>query len=306
MGTVTAAGTSSQALDEDQVHSQPMEARRMPVHPSPTGSRARTPSGAGPRGLVASLIMTALLAGCGGTTGTSKVPAVEPDVTELTIDGQQAVAVAPGEGDPQALVLYLHGMDDDHEVLGEEQKRVEVVDRLVAEGYVVAASDAHFNALGNEASQQDYIDLAATLSERYGTSRTYLIAESMGSVAGLQIAADDSIPDVRGVAFISPLVDLDVVVGTEQEAQVLQAYDGALPTGAQNPAARPASDWAGTHLRFYLASEDEVVDNSRNAEPFIEQVEDVADVSVVECEGEHVAPSCFQPDDLAQWFEELA
>jgi pimeloyl-ACP methyl ester carboxylesterase len=282
----------------------------MPGQQSVVSMGGRTRPWAGRRRVAAALAATALLAGCGGGSESPddapETPAAEPEVAEFTVDGQQAVAIAPGEGDPVGLVVFLHGLDDDNGALAEEQKRVDMVDALVAEGYVVAGSDGNFNAWGNEASQQGYVDLAAELAERYGTTDTYLIAESMGGVAGLQILADDRIPDVHGMALISPLVDLDVVLGTNQEGQVLEAYDGVFPTGVQNPAARPAEDWAGTSMRFYLATEDEVVDNTENAEPFVERVEDVADVSVVVCEGEHVAPSCFQGEDLAEWFAELA
>ncbi|MGK5110459.1 MULTISPECIES: serine aminopeptidase domain-containing protein [unclassified Geodermatophilus] len=276
----------------------------MPGQLFPVGMGDRPSRGA--RRRVAALATTALLAGCGGGAAESpEVPEVEPEVTELTVDAQDAVAIAPGEGDPRGLVVFLHGLDDDAGALSEEQKRIDMVDRLVAAGYVVAGSDGHLNAFGNEASQAGYVALAAELAERYGTTDTYLIAESMGAVAGLQLLADERIPDVRGMALISPLVDLDVVLGTQQEPQVLQAYDGTFPTGEQNPAARPAEDWAGTSMRFYLATEDEVVINADNAEPFVARVEDAADISVVECEGEHVAPSCFQGEDLAEWFADL-
>jgi hypothetical protein len=38
----------------------------------------------------------------------------------------------------------------------------------------------------------------------------------------------------------------------------------------------------------------------------VERLRDAADVSVVPCDGEHVDPSCFQPDDVANWFAEIA
>ena len=277
----------------------------MPGHLSAPGPGGRVPSGGARRRMAAALAATAMLAGCGSDARSPAAPEVEPEVAELTVNGQEAVAIAPGEGDPQGLVVFLHGLDDDHGALAEEQKRVDMVEHLLAQGYVVGASDGHFNAFGNQASQDDYVALAAELAERYGTTETYLVAESMGAVAGLQILADDRIPDVRGMALISPLVDLDVVLDTPQEPQVFQAFEGTFPTGTQNPALRPSSDWAGTSMRFYLATEDEVVVSARNAEPFVERVQDVADVSVVECEGEHVAPSCFQGDDLVEWFEQL-
>jgi alpha-beta hydrolase superfamily lysophospholipase len=279
----------------------------MPVLRSDTGTGSgRRPAPASGRGRAAAAAVAAgalLLAGCGGSGTPDPEPEVQVDT--FSLGGQDAVALVQTD-DPTGLVVFMHGLDDDAGALSEEAKRTELADRLLAEGYVVAAGDAHLNAFGNEASQQDYVALAADVSERYGTSETFLLAESMGAVAGLQILADESIPDVRGLALISPLVDLDVVLGTEQESQVLEAYEGTFPTGEQNPAQRPAEAWAGDNLRFYLATEDEVVINSDNAEPLVERLEDVADVSVVECEGEHVAPSCFQGEDLVEWFEEIS
>ena len=73
-----------------------------------------------------------------------------------------------------------------------------VVSRLVDDGYVVAAGDAHFNAYGNEASQEDYVALAAEVARRYRTHRTFLLAESMGGVAGLHLLAGNRIPDLAG------------------------------------------------------------------------------------------------------------
>lgn len=283
------------------------------------GTRAGTPDGARTPWPVFRALRTATvaggaaaivaLAGCSAPAGQPPVPAdptEEPaTVVDLQVGGQDALAVVPGQ-DPVGLVIYAHGAGDDHDVLNVDEKRSAVVERLVAEGYVVAASDAHFDAFGNAASQEDYVALAEELAQRYGTFRTFLVAESMGGVAALQILADDRIPDLLGVAAISPLVDPAALEGTGYEAGVLEAYGGEFPTGTDNPAQLPAEAYEGANLRFYLADEDSVTVSAVNADPLVERIEDVADVSVVECEGEHVDPSCFQPDDLVDWFAELA
>jgi alpha-beta hydrolase superfamily lysophospholipase len=227
-------------------------------------------------------------------------------VEELRVGGQAAVAIVPAVQDPVGLVVYLHGIDDDHTVLQSDDKRIQLVRRLVTDGYVVAASDAHFNAWGNPESQDDYVSLAAELTRRYGTPRTFLLAESMGGVAGTQILASDRIPHLLGMAAVSPLIDLDVARGTEQESSLRRAYGGSLPTGVANPAAQPASAFAGTHLRFYLAAEDELVVSADNADPLVARLRNVADVSVVACSGGHVDSSCFQAEDVAGWFGALA
>jgi alpha-beta hydrolase superfamily lysophospholipase len=227
-------------------------------------------------------------------------------VVELQVGGQRAVALVPDTDVPRGLVLYLHGFGEDAESLlgGEDQARI--VERLVTDGYVVAASDAHLDVFGNAASQQDHVDLAAELTRRYGTSRTFLLAESMGGVAGLQLLAADRIPHLLGMAAISPLTDLDVASLSPYEPIVRQAYGGRLPVGAENPAALSAESFRGDHIRFYLAAEDDVTVSADNADPLAARLQGIADVSVVPCEGGHVDPSCFQPDDLAAWFDELA
>ena len=86
------------------------------------------------------------------------VPADEVDT--FVVAGQPAMVIAPGVGPLTGLVLYLHGLDDNHNVLQEGAARQRTVNHLVSSGYVVAASNAHLNAFGNEESQDDYVALA--------------------------------------------------------------------------------------------------------------------------------------------------
>jgi len=258
--------------------------------------------------LAAVLLAAPALAGCaqdvtGQATATSASPTTH--VEELTVGGQAAVAIVPGTDSPRGLVLYLHGAGETAASLTEGADQQRIAERLVGDGYVMAASDAHFDAFGNAASQQDYVDLAAELSERYGTTRTYLLAESMGTMPGLQILAAQRIPGTVGLAAINPAIDISAVVGTQFEAAVRAAYDGQLPTGTQNPAALPADAFAGDPIRFYLAENDQTAVTAVHAAPFLAKVQGVADTSVVACQGMHVDPSCFQPDDLADWFAQI-
>jgi hypothetical protein len=32
---------------------------------------------------------------------------------------------------------------------------------------------------------------------------------------------------------------------------------------------------------------------------------EVADISIIECTGAHLDPSCIQPDDIVDWFKKL-
>lgn len=257
------------------------------------------------RVVVGGLAALGLLVGCGSSSSSSTEPAAsdEPEVVDLEIGGQQAVAVVPPGDSPTGLVLYVHGHGETHDSLQGGADQARVTERLVADGYVVAASDAHFDAWGNQASQQDYVALAAELKSRYGTPQTFLLAESMGGVAALQILAGDQIPDLAGLAGISMLVDPTVAAETQYGEELRAAYGGQLPTGTQNPLNLPAEQFAGDHIRLYIAPADTTVVYAQNAEPFLAKLQGVADVSVVSCEGGHIDPSCFQPDDLADWFD---
>ena len=269
------------------------------------GGRRRTTARRPVQVLVGGLAALGLLAGCGSSDTPSEpdTSSDEPQVVDLEVGGQSAVAVVPPGDSPTGLVLYVHGHGETHDSLtgGSDQKRV--TDRLVADGYVVAASDAHFDAWGNETSQQDYVALAAELKSRYDTPQTFLLAESMGGVAALQILAGDQIPDLAGLAGISMLVDPTVAADTEYGEELRAAYGGQLPTGTQNPLNIPAEQFAGDPIRLYIAPEDATVIYAENAEPFLAKLQGVADISAVSCEGGHIDPSCFQTDDLADWFD---
>jgi alpha-beta hydrolase superfamily lysophospholipase len=255
---------------------------------------------------VAGLLVSLALVGCSsGVEEPASTHVAEPSVVELEVGGQAAVAVTPGSAPPRGLVLYLHGYGETAVSLTEGADQARIVDRLVADGYVVAASDAHFDAFGNAASQQAYVDLAAELTQRYGTDRTFLLAESMGALAGLQLMADERIPDIAGMAGINPLMNLGIAVGSYAEPLVRSAYGGRLPAGTEDPAQLPAEAFEGDAFRLYLAREDATVVTADNADPFVAKVRGIADVSVVQCMGRHVDPSCFQPDDLAAWFGDL-
>ena len=229
-----------------------------------------------------------------------------PRTVELTVGGQPAAAIVPATRSPRGLVIYLHGYGGDHRSLQRGADEARVAQRLVAEGYVVAASDAHGDAWGNAASQQAYVDLAAQLTRRYATPRTFLWAVSMGTVAALQLLAHDRIPRLAGLAAVCPVTDLGFVVDSEFQPLVRQAYGGRLPTGTENPALLPAEDFRGDHIRFYVASHDQTVPTELNAGEFTPRVGPVADVTIVPCQGGHIDPSCFQPDDLTDWFDRLA
>lgn len=250
------------------------------------------------------LVLWLTLSGC-SASGVADDPPPAPRIENLVVDGQAAVARVPGVARPRGLVIYLHGLGGGHDSLAAADP-AGIADRLVADGYVVAASDAHADAFGNAESQQAYVALARELKERYSTSRTVLLAESMGTVAALQIVADQEVPDLVGMASISGLTDLDTVVGTEYEPLLREAYGGRLPTDAENPARLPGPAFAGSRLRFYVTEGDELVPPAENVTPFVAKVQGTADVSVVQCSGGHVDASCFQPNDVADWIDSLS
>ena len=278
-------------------------------------NRSSRPSATGPsrRRWVPAVVVAGLVAlavaGCDGSRAQQEPGARTdegPRTEELTVGGQPAVAIVPATPNPRGLVIYLHGYGGDHLSLQRGDDEGRVAQRLVADGYVVAASDAHGDAWGNAASQQDYVDLAAELTRRYATPRTFLWAESMGTLAALHLLAGDRIPGLAGLAAVCPLTDLGFVVDGQFQLLVRQAYGGRLPTGTQDPAQLPAEDFRGDHIRFYVASHDQTVPTELNAGPFTARVGSVADVSTVPCQGGHIDPSCFQPDDLTDWFNRLA
>lgn len=238
-----------------------------------------------------------LLGGCASTS---------PVVETGELDGQAVQAVLPPQGTRvRALVVYLHGLRESAAATTEDSDVARVVDALARHGYAVVSSDADGDSFGSPAAQADYAELAAQGAARYGTSATFLLAESMGGLSAVPLAADGSVPDLLGTLGISPALSLEAASGQDVYASEITAAWGRAVTSADDPLAAAPQELAGQRFRFYVTPGDTAVPTAEHADAFAARYGKVADVELVACTGEHVDATCFQPDDVMAWFDQL-
>jgi pimeloyl-ACP methyl ester carboxylesterase len=195
------------------------------------------------------------------------------------------------------LALYLHGSGGTERTLIDTRKRERVAEALLADGYVVAAALAGGNQWGNAATVRDYRSLAATLQRRYGLTRVYLVAESMGGLAGMQLGR--TLPAAKALVGIYPVCDLRTMVRHRSfTAAIRAAWAGRSPKAVEPvaPATVPMLVWA--------SPDDTVVPRSTNGAACVARAAaSGTPATLVSTVGEHGDPSNFRPADVVRFFD---
>lgn len=237
------------------------------------------------------------------------VPAGEPlpdhgaGVHEVQVDGQDAIVIRPDVPNGR-LVIYAHGYEARATAVLNDEAFGELADGLVAAGYVVAAGDAGGDAWGDPASVDSHAALAAAVTDLVAATDVYLVAESMGGLAGARLVEGRRIPGLRAYAGIQPLCDLGSVYD-EYAASIDAAYGPAVGTALRELSPVPL-DGAVPAL-FWASEDDTVVAKARNADACAAQV--VADggrALVVAAEGDHGDPSHYDLGVLLELFDSTA
>jgi pimeloyl-ACP methyl ester carboxylesterase len=259
--------------------------------------------------LVTSAIAFALvasMAGCAAGAEREHDRAVERaarSVDVLDVDGQRAVvARAP---DPNgAAVLVVHGYQGDAWTPFAFDTMVPVTTALLRRGYAVAASDAHGNSWGSDASVRDYRALAAELADQRLEPR-YVIGMSMGGLSALRLIAH--LP-VRAWVGIYPVCSLRSIVrrGGYDES-IADAHGGEVRRAvARLSPALPRRGLRGLPMRFYASEADTVVPKGVNADRCAALARRRgARARVVQARGDHGHPSHFRPRQVVRLFERV-
>lgn len=264
--------------------------------------------------------MPVLLAGCGlATVGTpahaptppsgassvaappSTAPVVPlgPGTHGLSVQGQPATVVVP-ENPNGGLVLYLHGYGGNGAVVATPHGVGGLARGLLARGYTVVGGDAFGNAWGNPASVDSYAALVATVRQRVPVQRVYLLAESMGGLAGAQLVTQGRIPGLRAYAAIYPLCDLSSVYDDfTASIRAAWAADVDQALAALSPVALSGS----VPVLIWSSPRDTVVSKERNADVCAaEAVAAGGTASVVTTRGDHGDPSNFDIGALLAFY----
>ncbi|SNS73233.1 hypothetical protein SAMN06893096_10783 [Geodermatophilus pulveris] len=231
------------------------------------------------------------------------LPDLGPGVHEVEVGGQAAVVVRPQQPNGR-LVLYAHGLDARGTAVLAGEGFGALADGLVAAGYAVAASDAGGDAWGDAASVDAHAALAAAVTDLVDATDVYLVAESMGGLAGARLVEGRRIPGLRAYAGIQPLCDLGSVYD-DHAASIDTAYGPAVDGALR--ALSPVRLDAAVPAVFWASAEDTVVDRARNADVCAAQVvADGGSAVVRAAEGEHGDPSHYDLGALLDLFASTA
>ena len=233
----------------------------------------------------------------------SPLPDLGPGTHELSVAGEDALVRLPEQSNGR-VVVYAHGLGARATALRNDEAFGALADGLVAAGYAVAASDAAGDAWGNAASVEAHAALAAAVTDLVGATDVYLVAESMGGLAGAQLVTGRRIPRLRAYAGIYPLCDLGSV-----HDEFAESIDAAFGPGVKRAldVLSPVALDGTVPTMFWASQDDTVVDKTRNADVCAAQVKaDGGTAVVVPTEGEHGDPSNFDLDALLGLFESTA
>jgi hypothetical protein len=196
------------------------------------------------------------------------------------------------------LVVYFHGSDQTASVIRDDRKHTDFFDPILRAGYAVVAADAHGNAFGDPASQEDYRRLVASAAQKYVAKPMFFVAESMGALPALTLLAQDAQRQVTGLVGINPLMGLPPEV--RAVSYVAGPWGGQIPADA-DPLNWPPKVFAGRSFQLFTADDDKVIPASASAQAFADRFATVAAITVVNCAGGHVAADCYRGADVERW-----
>lgn len=218
------------------------------------------------RAAVLSLLLLLSVASC--------APRREP-IRRLTLDGQ---AVQVWRGTSRSAVVFLHGYRGDEQVV--QGRHGDLAIRLHEAGWTVAASAAHGNAWGNDASVAAYERLLDHLRTEYGVERVALLGVSMGALAGLRLVERGRADTFVG---LSAVTDMAAVTHGLLRRSIEQTY-GTVPRASWDLAALRRA-----RVTFVADPADDVISTAAHSQALARRLE----APYVPCAGGHTARDCY-------------
>lgn len=210
---------------------------------------------------------------------------------------RQSVLVVP-QHPAGALAVYVHGSGQGRDTILHSPRDFAVARELSDHGYLVLAADAGGKAWGNAASVADYTTLIASTVRRYHVRDVFLMAESMGGLATMQLARQ--VPGVRAVTAWYPVCDLRTMAKLPRFAgAIAEAWAGSDPR-IVSPVSVPRIP-----MTIWASPADTVVSASRNA-GYCAAADSAEGGSVdyIHTVGEHGDASNFRPQAVLRFFEQ--
>jgi hypothetical protein len=222
---------------------------------------------------------------------------VPHDRQDVTLAGQPAAVLVPRGLDPDRpvpLVVLNHGAGETYDQCLREPSKQGVLEALLADRCIVAASDAHGDNWGSPAAEDDLAALIGYAKCRYRVSAVVGWGQSMGALAVL-LSQHDGAVRWDGLYLVAPVCSLRAAYDRGFAPGILAAY-GVASYGAIPPDRDPAAlawDAAGrTRFRIVASPGDTFVPPGRHADVLLRLVRPYAIEAGVEgATGEHGDPS---------------
>lgn len=252
-----------------------------------------------PRAAVAFLlaVFLTLVASC------ATEPATEFSYMRVTVGGESVLGISKKDIQIRGLVVFFQAPDKDEFVLTGDGAHTSLTQALTNAGFAVIASNARENIFLKPGAVQSYAEIAGRATAQFKTHNIYFLAESLGALAAVTLLSAIQTDQVRGMAAINPALNLDTAP-SEFRAE-FEASRPDMPIDSINPLNLPPDSFDGKKLRFYVSPTDDFVPTEANALAFQERFGSVANISIAQCTGGHLDPTCISGEDIVKWFTEL-
>lgn len=257
--------------------------------------------------LIAAVLITAVLTACGVVVErvAAPRPAAVPVVQHadlryagthvLNDDRDRSLVILPKRSNG-ALVVFLHGWGQDRWSLIARRKEATVSHTLSAAGYTMLAADAGGKAWGDPSSVADYRSLIRATQRRYDLRDVFLMGESMGGLATMQLAR--TLPEVRAVTAWFPVCDVRTMRAPRFRDTIREAWRGRSRAGVSPVRVGPKP------MLIWASAADTVVDARRNSAVCVTGARAAgAQVTYFHTSGEHGDPSNYDPDAVLAFFQ---
>lgn len=255
------------------------------------------------------VLVVVLLAGAACAQPSSQPPPVQlPGTLERFAAGGTPAALYLPDGDPRGVLIYHHGAGEDLDDLLARQRDGSLVDRVLEAGWAVAASQAHGDHWGNQASVDANAALWEAVDQRLDVDDVVLLAHSMGGLSSLSCVVAGCVPDVDGWIGIYPLVDPRTMAQSSIAAGAVPAIEEAH--GGEPPTRLiPLENvdlLVDVPMLVWASPDDEVVPMEHNAAELARRVEAAGgDADLRVAQGGHGHPSHYDIDAVLAFLERI-
>jgi alpha-beta hydrolase superfamily lysophospholipase len=256
---------------------------------------------------LAALLVTLGLAGCSssGTLPPGATPrtahAIQPaelraaGARVLDDEATSSIVLVPKKSNG-GLVVFLHGWGQTRWSLLSRRQEASVAHAVSEAGFTILAADADGEAWGDARSVADYRRLIEQTQRRYGLRDVFLMGESMGGLATMQLGR--TLPAVRASTAWFPVCDLRTMHERRFQVSIRESWRGV----SRAPVAPVAV--GRTPLLVWASPADTIVNARTNAAVCVAEAKAAgAEVTYFHTTGEHGDPSNYQPTTVVQFFE---